>query len=161
MSDSNVNIKIKKTVFDIFVDGARKGWNVGISSIIPNVLMAFVLIQFLQISGLLNLIGKIFKPVMAVFGLPGEAVTVLLGGWLSMGGGTGVAAKLYADGILTVPQLAIMLPAIYLMGSQVQYLGRVLGTGGIKSRYYGVFILVSVVNALLSMIVMRIVMAFF
>lgn len=150
-------IKIKKTVFDIFVDGARKGWNVGISSILPNVLMAFVLIQILQISGLLAIIGKIFTPLMLIFGLPGEAVTVLMGGWLSMGGGTGVAAKLYADGVLSVPQLAIMLPAIYLMGSQVQYLGRVLGTAGIKSRYYGVMIIISIVNAFLSMLVMKVI----
>lgn len=152
-------IKIKKTVFDIFVDGARKGWNVGISSILPNVLMAFVLIQILQISGLLAIIGKIFTPLMLIFGLPGEAVTVLMGGWLSMGGGTGVAAKLYADGVLSVPQLAIMLPAIYLMGSQVQYLGRVLGTAGIKSRYYGVMIIISIVNAFLSMLVMKVIIA--
>lgn len=152
-------VKIKKTVFDIFVDGARKGWNVGISSILPNVLMAFVLIQILQISGLLAIIGKIFTPVMLIFGLPGEAITVLMGGWLSMGGGTGVAAKLYVDGVLSVPQLAILLPAIYLMGSQVQYLGRVLGTAGIKSRYYGVMIIISVVNAFLSMLVMKVIVA--
>ncbi len=155
------DVKIKKTVFDIFVDGAKKGWNVAISSIIPNVLMAFVLIQFLKITGLLDLIGKVFKPIMAVFGLPGEAVAVLLGGWLSMGGGTGVAAKLYADGILTQTHLAIMLPAIYLMGSQVQYLGRVLGTGGVKSKYYGWMILLSVINAFLSIMIMRIVVAAF
>lgn len=150
-------VKIKKTVFDIFVDGARKGYNIGVSSIMPNVLMAFVLIQFLNVTGLLKLIGKIFNPVMAVFGLPGEAVTVLLGGWLSMGGGTGVAAKLYADGVLNVFHLTIMLPAIYLMGSQVQYLGRILGTGGVKSRYYLVMILFSILNAALSMLIMRIV----
>lgn len=154
-------VKIKKTVFDIFVDGARKGWNVGISGILPNVLMAFVLIQILQISGLLAIIGKIFTPVMLIFGLPGEAITVLMGGWLSMGGGTGVAAKLYVDGVLSVPQLAILLPAIYLMGSQVQYLGRVLGTAGIKSRYYGVMIIISVVNAFLSMLVMKVIVAIF
>lgn len=154
-------VKIKKTVFDIFVDGAKKGWNVGIGSIIPNVLMAFVIIQILQVSGLLAIIGRVCGPVMALFGLPGEAVTVLLGAWMSMGGGCGVAAKLYADGILQVHHLAIVLPSIYLMGSQVQYLGRVLGTGGIKPRYYGMMIGISVVNALLSLIVMRVLVSFF
>lgn len=152
-------VTIKRTVFDIFVDGAKKGWNIAVSSIIPNVLMAFVIIQFLNVSGLLTLIGKIFRPFMGLFGLPGEAATVLIASWLSMGGGTGVAAKLYADGLLTVTHLAVMLPAIYLMGSQVQYLGRILGTGGIKPRYYGIMILFSVLNALLSMVVMRFIVA--
>lgn len=153
--------EIKKTPFDIFVDGAKKGWNIAISSIIPNVLMAFVIIHILNITGLLKLIGVIFAPVMAVFGLPGEAVTVLLGAWMSMGGGVGVAAGLFDTGNLTITHLAIMLPAIYIMGSQVQYMGRVLGTMGVQGRYYGVMILISIINALLSLLVMRVIIAAF
>lgn len=153
--------EIKKTPFDIFVDGAKKGWNIAISSIIPNVLMAFVIIHILNITGLLKLIGVIFAPVMAVFGLPGEAVTVLLGAWMSMGGGVGVAAGLFDTGNLTITHLAIMLPAIYIMGSQVQYMGRVLGTMGVQGRYYGVMILISIINALLSLLVMRVIVAAF
>ena len=155
------SVEIKKTPFDVFVDGAKKGWNIAISSIIPNVLMAFVIIHILNITGLLPLIGKVFAPIMAVFGLPGEAVTVLLGAWMSMGGGVGVAAGLYESGQMTLTHLAIVLPAIYIMGSQVQYLGRVLGTMGVQGRYYGVMILISIINALLSLIVMRFIVAVF
>ena len=74
-----------KTVVDIFVEGARKGWNLGVSSIIPNVLMAFAIIQILKVTGLLDIIGKVCSPVMGVFGVPGEAVMVLLSSWMSMG----------------------------------------------------------------------------
>lgn len=156
---SNEQVKIKKTPFDVFVEGARKGWGVGIGSIIPNVLMAFVIIQFLKVTGLLDIIGTVCAPLMALFGLPGESIAVLVSAWMSMGGGTAIAATLYAEGNLTPTNLVVLLPAIYIMGSQVQYLGRVLGTMGAKARYYGVMILISIVNALLSLWVMNFIVA--
>ncbi|GAB7141250.1 YjiG family protein [Deferribacterales bacterium RsTz2092] len=157
MADAN----FKKTIFDIFVDGAKKGWAIVTSSTIPNVVMAFIIIQILNVSGLLKIIGKVFGPVMGLFGLPGEAFTVLLSGWLSMGGGCGVAAKLFSDGTLNTTHLVILLPAIFLMGSQVQYLGRALGTANIQGRYYGIMIGLSILNAVISMFIMRLVAAFY
>lgn len=145
----------KKTIADIFVEGAKKGWNIGANSIIPNVLMAFVLIQLLRVSGLLDLLGTVFNPVMGLFGLPGQAVTVLIGSWMSMGGGGGVAASLYASGILNAKDVTILLPAIFLMGAQVQYMGRLLGTAGVQGRYYPMMFGVSILNAVISMIIMR------
>ena len=146
----------KKTLPDIFVEGAKKGWNVGISSIIPNVLMAFVLIQALHVSGLLDILGKAFNPVMALFGLPGQAVMVLVGSWLSMGGGAGVAASLYAAKVLNATDVTILLPSIFLMGAQIQYMGRLLGTAGVQGRYYPMMFGVSILNAVISMLIMRI-----
>lgn len=146
----------KKTLPDIFVEGAKKGWNVGISSIIPNVLMAFVLIHALRLSGLLDMLGVLFNPVMGMFGLPGQAVMVLVGAWMSMGGGVGVAASLYAAKILNPTHVTILLPAIFLMGAQIQYMGRLLGTAGIQGRYYPMLFGISILNAIISMIIMRI-----
>lgn len=144
-----------KTVVDIFVDGARKGWTIGVSNILPNVLMAFVLIQVLKVTGLLDLIGIVFGPVMAVFGLPGESVAVLLGAWLSMGGGVGVAASLFAGKVLTPEHVTILVPAIFLMGSQIQYMGRLLGTAGVQTRHYPMLFGISILNAAIAMLVMR------
>ena len=146
----------KKTLPDIFVEGAKKGWNVGISSIIPNVLMAFVLIHALRLSGLLDMLGVLFNPVMGLFGLPGQAVMVLVGAWMSMGGGVGVAASLYAAKILNPTHVTILLPAIFLMGAQIQYMGRLLGTAGIQGRYYPMLFGIIILNAIISMIIMRI-----
>lgn len=145
----------KKTIVDIFVDGARKGWNVGISSIIPNVLMAFVLIHALRVTGLLDIMGKVFNPVMAIFGLPGQAVMVLIGAWMSMGGGIGVAASLYTSNVLNQTHVTILLPAIFLMGAQVQYMGRLLGTAGVQGRYYPMLFGISILNAIIAMFIMR------
>ena len=146
----------KKTLPDIFVEGAKKGWNVGISSIIPNVLMAFVLIHALRLSGLLDMLGVLFNPVMGLFGLPGQAVMVLVGAWMSMGGGVGVAASLYAAKILNPTHVTILFPAIFLMGAQIQYMGRLLGTAGMQGRYYPMLFGISILNAIISMIIMRI-----
>lgn len=144
-----------KTVVDIFVDGARKGWTVGVSNILPNVLMAFVLIQVLKVTGILTLLGKVFGPIMAIFGLPGESVAVLIGAWLSMGGGVGVAASLYASKVLTMTHVTILIPAIFLMGSQIQYMGRLLGTASVQTRHYPMLFGISILNAAIAMLVMR------
>lgn len=145
----------QKTLADVFVDGARKGWSVGVNSVLPNVLMAYVLIQVLRVTGLLDLMGKLFGPVMGIFGLPGEAIAVLMGAWLSMGGGVGVAASLYSSQVLTATHISILVPAIFLMGSQIQYMGRLLGTAGVQSRYYPMLFGICILNACIAMLLMQ------
>ncbi len=54
MSDVKVS---KPMVTDIFVEGAKKGWVIATTSTVPNVLMAFVIIKALQITGALDLMG--------------------------------------------------------------------------------------------------------
>ena len=144
-------------ITDVFVKGAVQGWQIAVSSTIPNVLMAFVIIKILQHSGLLALIGQAFGPVMGIFGLPGEAATVLLGGWMSMGGGVGVAVALFDQGVINGTHIAILAPAIYLMGSQVQYMGRCLGVIGIKGKDMLMIMAVPILTAVLSLFVMRLI----
>ena len=145
-------------ITDVFVKGAVQGWQIAVSSTIPNVLMAFVIIKILQHSGLLALIGQAFGPVMGIFGLPGEAAMVLIGAWMSMGGGVGVAVSLFDQSILNGTHLAILAPSIFLMGSQVQYMGRCLGVIGIKGRDMLTIMCIPVIVALIIMFVMRIFM---
>ena len=142
---------------DVFVNGAFQGRNIATHSTIPNVLMAFVIIKMLNISGALDFIGTCLGPVMAIFGLPGEAAMILLGGWMSMGGGVGVAVALFDKGAVDGTQLAIVIPAIYLMGSQVQYMGRCLGVIGIQGSDMFKIMAVPPIVALLSLWVMRLV----
>lgn len=151
----------KKNIIDLFIDGCRKGWNTGISNMMPNVIMAFIIIKALNVTGLLKLLGVVFAPVMALWGLPGEAVTVLVSALMSMGGGIGAAAGLLSSNILTPKDVTVIMPAIYLMGSLVQYLGRCLGTAEVNSKYYGIMVGISVLNALLAMWVMKLIVAMF
>ncbi|MDO5091382.1 MAG: YjiG family protein [Cardiobacteriaceae bacterium] len=146
----------KKMITDVFVDGVKRGWNIAISSMLPNVMMAFVMIYILNLTGLLDLLGRFFAPVMGIFGLPGEAMMVLLASWMSMGGGVGVASGLFAAGTLGVADIAVIAPSMYLMGSQLQYMGRLLGVVGIPGKHIPVMLLISVINAFLALWVMQI-----
>ena len=84
MSDNKVEAIQKKTILDLFIDGARKGFTIGTTSLLPNVVMAFVIIRILDVTGLLHLIGVVFQPVMGLWGLPGEAATVLITALMSI-----------------------------------------------------------------------------
>ena len=149
------NTKKNKTAIEAFIEGARNGYHTSMNFMTPNVVFAFVLIQVLKLTGLLDIIGKIFSPVMGIFGLPGVAATVLISAWLSTGGGIGAAASLYAAGSLTGPHISILLPAIILMGSQIQYMGRLLGVAEVKTKYYPHLFGICILNALIAMLVMN------
>ena len=84
----------KQMITDIFDAGARKGWNIAVTSTVPNVLMAFVVIKALKITGALDMMGTLFAPIMGLVGLPGEAAAVLMGAWMSMGGAVSVVISL-------------------------------------------------------------------
>ena len=150
-----------KNVIDVFVDGARKGWNIAVTSIVPNVIFAFVLIQVMQVSGFMSLMEWVCAPVMAIFGLPGSAMAVFLAALMAMNGAAGVAAGLYASGSLTAVHVVILLPSILLMGAKVQYLGRMLGTAGVQKRFYLPLLGISIINAILSLFTMRFLVSFF
>jgi len=147
----------KPMLTDVFVSGVKRGWGIATGSMLPNVLMAFILIYVLKLTGILDLIGTVCGPVMKIFGLPGEALMVLLAAWLSMGGGVGVASSLFAAGTLSLHDIAVLAPAMYLMGSQVQYIGRLLGVVGTPGKYIPVMVLISIINALLALFVMQII----
>ena len=146
----------KKMITDVFVDGARKGWTVATTSTVPNILMAYVIIEFLKITGLLDLLGIAFGPVMGLVGLPGEAAAVLFSAIMSMGGGVGVVISLFDNGILTGQHIAILAPAIYLMGSLVQYMGRILGVVGVRGSRIPLMFGIAVLNAVIAMFIMNI-----
>ena len=141
--------------FDIFVIGARKGFQIAINNLLPNVLMAYVIAEILNILGAMQLIGKLFGPLMGIFGLPGEAVTVLLTTWLSSSAGTGVAVSLVTKGILNGTHASILIPALFLMGAQLQYMGRLLGVADVPKKYWPLLMVASIMNACIAMLVMR------
>ena len=88
-----------KNPFDIFIVGLRKGLDIGLYSLLPNVLMAFVLTYMLNLFGVMKFLGDTCGGVMGAFDLPGEAITVLLATWLSCGAGVDSRAGLHSDGL--------------------------------------------------------------
>ncbi len=55
--------QVRKNVMDMFIDGARRGFTIATTNLLPNVVMAFVIIQALKITGLLDWVGHICEPV--------------------------------------------------------------------------------------------------
>ena len=146
-----------KLLTDVFVEGARKGWDIAVHNTIPNVLMAFVIIPILKVSGALDIIGKYLGFVMLPLGLPGESIAVIMAAFLSWGGSAGVLVALVQGGTLTAPDIAVLIPGMALVGSTVQYMGRVLGVLGIPGKHYLVLFGICILNAYLAMFVMSLI----
>ena len=146
-----------KLLTDVFVEGARKGWDIAVHNTIPNVLMAFVIIHILKVSGALDIIGKYLGFVMLPLGLPGESIAVIMAAFLSWGGSAGVLVSLVQGGTLTAPDIAVLIPGMALVGSTVQYMGRVLGVLGIPGKHYLVLFGICILNAYLAMFVMSLI----
>ena len=146
-----------KLLTDVFVEGARKGWDIAVHNTIPNVLMAFVIIHILKVSGALDIIGKYLGFVMLPLGLPGVSIAVMMAAFLSWGGSAGVLVALVQGGTLTAPDIAVLIPGMALVGSTVQYMGRVLGVLGIPGKHYLVLFGICILNAYLAMFVMSLI----
>ena len=141
--------------FDIFIIGARKGLNITLNNLVPNILMAYAVAEVLRILGVMKFVGEVFGPLMFVFGLPGEAVTVVLTAWLSSSASVGLAANMAANGILDARHVTILMPCFFLLGAQLQYMGRLLGVADVPKRYWPLLMSASLLNALLAMLVMN------
>ena len=146
-----------KLLTDVFVEGARKGWDIAIHNTIPNVIMAFVVIYILKVSGALDIIGKYLGFIMLPLGVPGESIAVFMAAFLSWGGSAGVLVALVQNGTLTAPDIAVLIPGMALVGSTVQYMGRVLGVLGIPGKHYLVLFGICILNAYLAMFVMSLI----
>ena len=81
--------------------------------------------------------------------------------FLYNGGGVGVAASLFTAGTINDAHVTILLPAIFLMGAQLQFMGRCLGTIGVQSGLYAAYFSISVINAMGAMLLTRLILSFY
>ena len=58
----------KKTLLEEFMSGCKKGFYIGAENIMPAMVLAYSLILFLNITGLMDIIANAVAPVMALFG---------------------------------------------------------------------------------------------
>lgn len=140
---------------EVFISGLRKGAAIGVRFMLPALIAAFVVIEMLQVSGVLRLLAEHVSGVMAVFVLPGEALAVLIAAWASAAGAIGMVAGLASRGLLTPEHVAILLPGILLMGSQLQFFGRILAVAGVSSERVPVMMAIGLMNAVGAMLIMR------
>lgn len=155
MNENVQEMKESNNPFDIFARGARKGVGIVANNLMPNMIMAYVLTDILHRLGILAMIGQVFGPVMTVFGLPGEAIIILLTTWLSSSAAIGLTASMVAAGTIAPHDVTIMMPAYFLLNAQVQYMGRLLGVAGVPAKYWPLLMLASAINACCAMLIMH------
>jgi spore maturation protein SpmB len=83
-------------VYEVFVDGARDGFQVALR-IIPYLVAILVAVAMLRASGALDMIVGAIAPVTVLIGLPGEALPMALLRPLSGSGAYGVLAATIQD----------------------------------------------------------------
>jgi len=151
---------IKPSIVEEFVAGAKKGFYIGIEMIAPAMVLAYVLILFLQITGLMIYIGKLVGPVMAVFGLPGEAIVALVAAFFAKAAGAATAATLYSKGIITAAQATILFPATITMGTLIGHFVRIVIVANTNKKWHSVLVTIPIIDALVVMLLTRFVLQF-
>ena len=154
MMDNTIGV-VKRTMLEEFIFGAKNGFYLGVERILPAMILAYVIILFLKMTGLMAVIGQAISPVMALFGLPGEAVIALVSAFFAKAAGAATAATLYADGVITAAQATILFPATITMGTIMGHFVRCVVTAGTNARHHALMIAIPVIDAMLSMLLMR------
>lgn len=144
----------KKTLLEEFMSGCKKGFYIGAENIMPAMVLAYSLILFLNITGLMDIIANAVAPVMALFGLPGGAIVALISAFFAK------AASLYAEGVINAAQATILFPATITMGTLVGHFARCVLTSGANPKHHALLLAIPVIDALLSMIIVRIILNF-
>lgn len=152
--------KAKKSIVESFLQGCGKGFDIGIKQIAPAMILGYVLVYVLQATGLMDIFGTVFTPVMALFGLPGEAVAVLISAFFAKASGCGTAAMMYAAGTLTLAQATILLPACILMGTLIGHYARIVLVTGSNKKWHPLLLAIPLQDAAIAMVITRAILAF-
>lgn len=117
-------------------------------TLVPTCMFAPGMINVLEHYGALKAARKLPPPLLKpLMDVPGTTGLVMIGSLQS----TDVGA-----GILTGAHIAILAPAIYFMGSAIQYAGRILGVVGTRGNLYPVMFAICILNGFMAMFVMNI-----
>lgn len=146
---------------ELFMQGAKKGFYIGVELITPAMVMAYALLAFLKYLGIMPIIGEILGPIMGIFGLPGEASLALLAAFFAKAAGAATAASLYAAGTITAAQATILFPACITMGTLIGHFARVVMVCQVRSLYYPVMFLTPIIDAVIVMWLTRAVLFFY
>lgn len=83
----------KVKVYEVFVDGAKEGFNVAVK-IIPYLVAILVAIGMFRASGAMDLFTRLISPITDLIGMPAETVPVAMMRPLSGSGSMGIATEL-------------------------------------------------------------------
>ena len=148
----------KVGMIETFLSGAKKGWGIAINTIMPAMVLGYVLVQVFNVTGVMDVLGNICGPIMGVFGLPGEASTVLISAFFAKAAGAATAFNLYQTGVITAAQATICVMPSMLMGTLVGHYARIVLVTETNKKYTLLMFLIPLFDAALGMILMRLIL---
>jgi len=80
-----------------------------LKKVIPTLVIAFLIIDFLLISGGIEVISGIFEPVLHVFGLPGECITAIMADLIHFSAGYATVSALLQSEVINAKQAILTL----------------------------------------------------
>lgn len=146
----------KKNVIEVFMNGCKKGFYIGVELILPAMILGYATVQFLKLTNLVGVLGQVFGPVMGLFGLPGESVAVLISAFFSKAAGAATAANMFTEGIITATQATILIVPCMLMGTLIGHYARIILVADVNAKYRGLMFLVPIVDSIVGMLLMRV-----
>ncbi len=159
MSTQQVALKPQKSVIEIFMGGCKKGFYIGVEQILPAMILGYAIVRFLELTGVIPILGTVFGPVMRVFGLPGEAVVVLISAFFSKAAGAATAANLYAQGMINGVQATILIMPSMLMGTLVGHYARIVLVANVNPNHRLLLLAVPIFDSIVGMLLMRLLLS--
>lgn len=102
--------------------------------------------------------GQYLRTDHGVFGLPGEAITVLISAFFAKAAGAATAFNLYQTGVITAAQATICVMPSMLMGTLVGHYARIVLVTETNKKYTLLMFLIPLFDAALGMILMRLIL---
>lgn len=125
----------------VTIDTIKRGFKNGINTLLELLKLlvpVYIAVKLLSISGILNIIADICKPVMSLLGLPGEAsLVIILGYFLGIYAALGAIAAINLTGI-QITTIAIMLSIAHNLITESAVVKK-LGVSGFASAGVRVF----------------------
>ncbi|MGM9532594.1 nucleoside recognition domain-containing protein [Intestinibacter sp.] len=157
--DVQVPVKEKKSIVELFMNGCKKGFYIGVEKILPALLMGAFIVQFLKLTGLVDILGNVCGPVMNIFGLPGESIVVILSAFFSKGAGAATAFSLYSEGMLTAVQCTILIMPCMLMGTLVGHYARIVLVAETNPKHRMILLIVPIIDSIIGMFAMKLILS--
>lgn len=103
--------------------------------------------------------GIVFGPIMAIFGLPGEAIVVLVSAFFSKAAGAGTAANMFTEGLINNAQATILVAPCMLMGTLIGHYARIVLVADTNAKHRGIMLAIPIIDSFLGMLLIRLVLS--
>ena len=120
--------------------------------------LGYALVQVLKLTGIMDILATICQPVMAIFGLPGDAIVVLISAFFAKASGCATAALLVSNDVITLAQATILFPACILMGTLIGHYVRIVIVTGANKKWHPLLLMIPLIDAAFAMFVTRIIL---